>query len=296
MCVLLRHTGLRELQTAHLATPTQVAAIRKRIVSGPSMISNWDSSKVSFACSQIATGTTTTTCFTSTATSYSDSVISTVYSTVDALGSITTSIKPVYIYSLAGITVTTQDSTVTSTTTTSCPLQTQVSCFTLTGHGRPHIDGRQLYLFNPFGIQSPIFGGWGNEAMPAIFYLQCEGYLVSLPWQTRLQHDDNFWPDFEQPYSDSHNTFNSYSSKCVNDEIAQALTCDGTGWFSLELYPNGDWGESYAYSPVWGLDSRYPGLTAGGIHPIALTYEDVPCECDDPPPPPCIPLPWAPCN
>jgi hypothetical protein len=93
--------------TAVVATPTQVAAIRKRIVSEPSMISTWDSSKVSFACSQIATGATTTTYFTSTATSYLGSVISTVYSTVDALGSIKTSTKPVYIYSLAGITVTT---------------------------------------------------------------------------------------------------------------------------------------------------------------------------------------------
>jgi hypothetical protein len=86
--------------------PTKAADLAKRTVVVPAMISTWDSSKISLACSQVATGTTTRTFYTSTATAYSSTVVNTVYSTVDAVCALGTKTFSCIVVSQTATTVT----------------------------------------------------------------------------------------------------------------------------------------------------------------------------------------------
>lgn len=247
--------------------PTMAADLAKRTVAEPAMISTWDSSKISLACSQVATGTVTTTFYTSTATAYSGTIVNTVYSTVDALGALKTETFTRVVVSQTATTVT-GTQTATATTAASCPLQTQVSCFTITATGPDHINGKRLYLSN--NSSSPVWGGWGAGYEVGVFYLTCAGDLVALPSMDVLAPAKEMWVEFD--------SFSSSSSKqsCSKDSSSGILSC-GSGWYSTSPVAlrytdfraySGDW------QPIWNDGTNEDTLT-----PVVLTYDTVDCPC-----------------
>lgn len=248
--------------------PTKAARYAKRTaVAEPTLVSTWDASKISLACSQVATGTATTTFYTSTATAYSGSVVNTVYSTVDALGALKTETFSRIVVSQTATTVT-GTQTATTTTATSCPLQTQVSCFTISATGPDHINGKQLYLSD--NSSSPVWGGWGAGYEVGVFYLTCAGDLVALPSMDVLAPAEDMWVEF--------GSFASTTTKqsCSQDTSSSILSC-GSGWYStsptalrytdFRAY-SGDW------QPIWNDATNKDALT-----PVVLTYNTVDCPC-----------------
>ncbi|KAJ5547306.1 hypothetical protein N7494_004891 [Penicillium frequentans] len=248
--------------------PTKAAKFAKRTaVAEPTLVSTWDASKISLACSQVATGTATTTFYTSTATAYSGSVVNTVYSTVDALGALKTETFSRIVVSQTATTVT-GTQTATATTATGCPLQTQVSCFTISAIGPDHINGKQLYLSD--NSSSPVWGGWGAGYEVGVFYLTCAGDLVALPSMDVLAPAQDMWVEF--------GGFASTTTKqtCSQDTSSGILSC-GSGWYStsptalrytdFRAY-SGDW------QPVWNDATNKDTLT-----PVVLTYNTVDCPC-----------------
>lgn len=247
--------------------PTKSTKLAKRTIAEPAVISTWDTSKISLACSQIATGTVTTTFYTSTATAYSGSVVNTVYSTVDALGALKTeTFSRIVVSQTATTVIGTQ--TATATTATSCPLQTQVSCFTITATGPEHVNGKQLYLSN--NSSSPVWGGWGAGYEVGVFYITCAGDLVALPSLNVLAPMKSMWVEFE--------SFASATSKqsCSQDISSGILSC-GSGWYAISPVAlrytdfrafSGDW------QPIWNDATNEDTLT-----PVVLTYDTVDCPC-----------------
>ncbi|KAJ5949121.1 hypothetical protein N7454_000705 [Penicillium verhagenii] len=248
--------------------PTKAPSIAKRTqVSEPALISTWDSSKISLACSQVATGTATTTFYTSTSTSYTGTVTNTVFSTVDALGALKTETFSRVVVSQTASTVTGAQAA-TATIAASCPLQTQVSCFTVTATGPDHVNGKQLYLSS--NNSSPVWGGWGAGYEVGTFYLTCAGDLVALPSMDVLVSAQDRWVEFD--------SFSSATSKqtCSQDTSSGILSC-GSGWYAttpvalrftdFRAY-SGDW------QPVWNDGTNEDTLT-----PVVLTYDTVDCPC-----------------
>jgi hypothetical protein len=246
----------------------------RRLANGePAFISTWDVTKISNACSQIAAGTTTTTYYTSTATATSSAnpVTATATTTIDVNGQVTTIAETQIIWSVTATTITSGGPS-TVTTASSCPLQTQISCFTITGHGAPHIDGKQLYMAGG-GPEAPIFGGWGYDPLfdedfeVAIYYLTCEGTLVSFLFQKALIPQNSPWALF--PPWDGGAT----GQTCTQDTVAKTIKC-GAGWFSYAPTPL-DISNTNAWQPVWNSD----GDNFGPLTPIVLTYDEVTCPC-----------------
>jgi hypothetical protein len=247
----------------------------KREATSPSFISTWDASKISLACSQVATGTSTSTYYTSTATSYSGSATVTVLSTVDVLGKITTVTEAQTVSILTGTTVTnTALATHTSTSATSCPLQTQTSCFTITGHGPSQIENTTLSIIS--GDNQPSFLNWPGWST-GIFYLTCEGYLVNLPSMMALMKGTwglaGGWVTFEQF---SYATAIEQIGTCTQDTVAGTLTCGGL-WGVVPLTPSLGDNVQDAYFPGWTDEAEYFGL--GILLAVTLSYNDVTCPC-----------------
>ncbi|KAL4876406.1 hypothetical protein BJY04DRAFT_223042 [Aspergillus karnatakaensis] len=261
----------RAIQTAAPSprvTSSPTLGLAGRAINEPAMVSDWEDDKISMACSQIATGTLTTTFYTSTATTYSGVVTSTVYSTVNALGDMVTQTFERVVVSYTATTVTADAPTATATTATTCPLQTQVSCFTITGHGPEHIDGKQLHLSPE--TDSLVWGGWGAGYEPGIFYLTCAGELVSLPSMKSLSAPSGMWVEFGEDASDGSNV------KCTKDTGASTLSC-GAGWYAIPpvaVSVNDYRAFSGYWQPVWSAGSNEYGLEG-----VALSYEGVECPC-----------------
>jgi hypothetical protein len=268
-------TTLERKVKAYSSIPTPAAMLlEKRLNVGPAMIRDWDSKKVSMACAQIATGTNTVTFFTSTSTSYTSTTTVTIRKSVDVLGSIVTSTYPVYFYSTTSTKVTSGDTTAISTPT-SCPLQQQISCFTLTGHGRPHIDGKRLYL-QSIGDRL-IFGDWGSKSSPTQFYLSCNGYLIAHPAGIQMiKIWGNPWPGFMSPDTiPSH----AISPKCVKDIVTKTLVCDEIGLFSEDPDPlAAQLAGEESWWPKWYNYGFWQRITQSKT-PLVLTYDDVSCTC-----------------
>ncbi|KAH8804446.1 hypothetical protein F5884DRAFT_901629 [Xylogone sp. PMI_703] len=229
------------------SAPTLVAD--KRQAPEPTMISTWDADKIELACSQIATGTSTKTYYTSTSTltSYSGTVTHTATSTIDVLGQIATSTLTQTVISATGATVT-SGGPVTSTVASSCPLQTQASCFTLTGHGAPHIDGKKLYMSTNAGDPYSEAG------------VQPTKSIADIPPVVFL---DGYEPD------------NLAGPTCSLDKVTKTMICDG-GWFSYEppaYYNDPNVFNTGPWQPMWYSDNLGP------LTPIVLTYDEVTCPC-----------------
>ncbi|KAH8817152.1 hypothetical protein F5884DRAFT_665571 [Xylogone sp. PMI_703] len=249
------------------ATPAPAPQLDRRQVAAPTFISTWDASKISYGCSQVATGTITKTFYTSTATAYSGTVTNTATAVNDVLGKIVTKNLGPTVYSSTAVTSTVGTTTVT--TASSCPLQTQVSCFTITGHGQPHIDGKKLSRND--GYASPMFGPWPNpDFEPAIFYLTCAGHLVSLPSQRVLIPQQDEWVEFS--------TFTDNAPVCTQDPATKSIVC-GSGWYTYTEYPYSSPGQidMRPWMPLWQGDIQLAWYETEA--PVALTYDEVACPC-----------------
>jgi hypothetical protein len=266
-------TATRQVAPKVTASP---AVIAKRVVDAPTMINTWDNTKISLACSQIATGTSTSTYFTSTATSYSGTVTSTVYSTVDVLGQLVTATSPQYIRSIT-ITTVTSGATVTATTASSCPIQTEVSCFSLTGHGAPHIDGKPLMMYYNDAFAAPIFGGFGWGWIPATFYLDCAGQLVHLETLKAMIPARDDWVEF---LTHAQGGWTNSAPTCTQNPSDKTLICGGVGWYSFTPFVTSSFGNTLPWQPLWGdLPGGSFGYTIGPMLPIVMSYEEVVCPC-----------------
>lgn len=256
------------------AAPKPTGAAHKllaRTVSEPAFASTWDATKLSLACSQVATGTVTKTFYSSTATAYSGVVTKTAYSTVDVLGKLYTETFSRAVVSYTATTVTASaTSTATVTTASSCPLQSQVSCFTISASGADHINGKQLYIAD--GHSSPVWGGWGAGYELATFYMTCSGDLVALPSMQVLTTAEDMWVEFGDFTSSSAVT----NQKCIQDTAAGTLSC-GAGWYAMTPVAR-DINDFRAFSgywqPIWSDGSITDTLT-----PVTLKYETVTCPC-----------------
>lgn len=268
-------TATRQAASRITANPSVLA---KRQVAAPAMISTWDNTKVSLACSQIATGTSTSTYFTSTTTAFSGTITSTVYSTVDVLGQLVTKTNPQYIRSIT-ITTVTQGATVTAATASSCPIQTQASCFRLTGHGAPHIDGKQLMMYYNDAFAAPIFGGYGWGWIPATFYLTCAGVLVNIETMKAIIPARDDWIEF---LTKAQGGFSANAPTCTLDPSSKTMVCGGVGWYTFTPFVTSSFGNTLPWQPIWS-DGIIPGgnfgYTLGPLTPIVMTYEEVVCPC-----------------
>lgn len=275
--IYLRRRGLdiaspTTLQTMAAPEPTIPPQVNKRAVDEPALIQAWDATKISKACSQIVTQTITTTLYTGTATAYSGLTTSTAYSTINVFGGAVTSITITRSVRSTSASTIYSGTTVTTTVPSSCPLQSEVACFTITGHGAAQIEDKQVYFessANP--LPWPIFGNYGTDwSTLGIFYLTCAGNLVSLPTMQVLRGP---------PYG-SQVTFDPWGSPygiapevCTQDTANKVLSC-GSGWLVRNA-------ASVAANIIQPVQNWLP-VTGGNAQvytPIMLTYDEVTCPC-----------------
>jgi len=269
------HTATRPHSIRVTRTPSPAARpVDKRLVTAPSFISTWGSSEISLACKQVATGTSTTTFYTSTKTVYSSTVTSTVTNTIDVLGAIVTSTNTGWVVS-DGVTTVTATGTAT-TTITNCPLQTQVSCFTISGQGASNIGNQPLY-YAPNDNLGMAFGGFGAGWILAVFYMTCEGYLVMLPSfnviiQEQVEESTTVqWLSLGQAAS------HGIEQVCTQDTVAGTISC-GEGWYTAPppVTSNNEDFDGTAWIALWADGGSEFG---GQLVPVALTYQEVACPC-----------------
>ncbi|GAM88113.1 hypothetical protein ANO11243_061440 [Dothideomycetidae sp. 11243] len=252
--------------------------LRKRSVPTPALITNWPATEIAYACSRIATGTVTSTLTTSTSTVTSGTVNITSTSYVPAVGTpyTTTTTSTIYSWSTSNTNI------ATPTLDAACPIQTQESCFTITGHGRPNIEGRQLGLYST--IDTPSFN------IPATtFYIDCDNQLVSLPDLRVLgaSNSSNFL---------SFGTWNNivHPATCTKDTVQKTITCSVQGsnlmWIpEFEEY----WLDNYwevlprddprLFMPMWTpSDAVVTTNNTMQSFPMTLSYDDTACACGTP--------------
>ncbi len=259
--------------TGSAATPTPESSSpalrfnRRAVV--PDVVNGWPASKISYACSQIATGKITVTS-TATSTTTSGTTVFTQTQTANAQGPLST-ITSVRTSSIYGGWTTVTAPGPTTVTTYTCPLQTQVStCLKLKAHGPPHIDG--LYLGYSPGYGNPNFAP-SNKYQA--FYLSCNGTL-------EVFTKPDLWPVGGMP---NQNYFFAFGpswtpASCVKDTAVKGLDCKLPGDPSpMMILPasyalNGMGGQmdTRVYSPLFGTNTR-------DAEAISLTYEEVDCPC-----------------
>ena len=246
----------------------------------PALVSDWPASKISYACSQIATGSTTVTS-TVTATATSGAVTATRTVTANEQGPLSTVTQVFTTYAFQGFTTTTTAGTRTSTTY-SCPLQTEVSsCITITGHGPQHIDGQLLRYASMYTGPSfsPNYGGY-------IWYLSCNGTLEALTTPNTMALSGypsaGAWVSMNWDwYIDRANL---PLMTCTKDPSTKALNCNQGGWTEMWVLPptyinyfSWDFDDRVA-EPYWGPDSYTEGNRGSAI---SFTYDEVECPCDN---------------
>jgi hypothetical protein len=268
------------------ATPTAVALeptgqpVYRRAVTTPTEVTGWIPAKISYACSQIATGGTTTT-YTVTITSTSGSVYTTQTNTINTQAALSTATQAVHqTLTVATVTVT-SPGTATSTIYTGCPLQTTETCIRITGHGAPQLEGFPLaYTLN--GMTDILQFGSNFMYTGTTWYLASDGSLYALaknqPYAVTANGKAPGARVLLGPTSTSNG--NAYAT-CTKDCAAKTLTCCAMGTCMWSVQPQNlelDWHLSYSsvwpFYPIWGP----PGL-GGTVFPLTLTYEDVQCPC-----------------
>lgn len=280
------------------ATPTPTGAPaggpleKRQAVAQPGMLAGWDATRISYACKQIATGTSTRTArATTTVTSGAVTVSSTV--TVNKAGPLET-----YIWytetkgRFLGATTETVEGTATQTV---CPTPQPTTCFKLKAHGGSWLEGKYMRY-------SGDGGGFGPDVIDYAydtFYLSSKGHLMgytaegmtlflgkSFPWA---------WADYwgQVLFLDaSGGGVGAELATCWKDPdpCSKGFQCkvdypmEVIGMNVMEpVYNNFNeddwfwgWGEN-SHRPSWGL----PADVLPNIRYVALsfTYEDAPCPC-----------------
>jgi hypothetical protein len=238
----------------------------------PAVVSGWPASKISYACSLIATGKISVTS-TVTSTTTSGVTVVTQTNTANAQGPLqtVTSVRTVQTY--AGFTSVTVPGP-TTVVDWSCPLQTQVSsssCIKVKAHGPSYIDG--LYL--------GYAGAGGNPNLHPnnayqTFYLSCNGTLETFSNPYKYVGGA---PGRQYFLTLGPQDLNAIPIVCVKNTTTKALDCSLPGDSNNPLmilasaYALGSGNlDQRVYYPLWG--TTYPGSSV-----ISLTYEEVKCPC-----------------
>ena len=255
------------LPTTTAQSSSPALRVDRRAVA-PALVSGWPASKISYACSQIATGKATVTS-TASATVTSGVTVTTRTITANAQGPLQTVTQVQTITVYGGFTTVTAPGP-TTVTDYSCPLQTQVSstsCIKVKAHGLPHIDG--LYLGYTGGYGNPNFS---PDNQHFVWYLSCEGKLEA--FGSPVFSTMGGLPGQQYFLTIGWGT----PAVCAKNTDTKALDCSLPGDSSpLMILGPGYALPSYdmdtrVYSPLWGVD--YPGSAV-----IGLTYEETECLC-----------------
>ena len=255
------------LPTTTAQSSSPALRVDRRAVA-PALVSGWPASKISYACSQIATGKATVTS-TASATVTSGVTVTTRTITANAQGPLQTVTQVQTITVYGGFTTVTAPGP-TTVTDYSCPLQTQVSstsCIKVKAHGLPHIDG--LYLGYTSGYGNPNFS---PDNQHFVWYLSCEGKLEA--FGSPLFSTMGGLPGQQYFLTIGWGT----PAVCAKNTDTKALDCSLPGdssplmilgpGYALPAYDM----DTRVYSPLWGVN--YPGSAV-----IGLTYEETECLC-----------------
>lgn len=241
----------------------------KRSIAPPTIISGWDTTKIRYACSQVATGKQTNTYTTEYSTSYtSTAVLTDTYQSI-AGGTPTTQMTTFTSYAWSTSTAYAATRSIDS----SCPLQSQASCFKIKGHGLPQIEGKEL------GLKDEV--AQANFNVPATtFYLACDGSLVSLP-DTRALVSTTGLFDFV-PFG---STTSKTRIKCAKNAVTNRLTCTTSAGSDIAYMwsPSTPYFRTNFYQITPLEDPRYwnPTFVAGSADylPVTFSYQKVDCPC-----------------
>ncbi|KAL9479448.1 hypothetical protein ACSS6W_004234 [Trichoderma asperelloides] len=163
-------------------TPAPRGAFDRRAIAVPTGMAGWLIDKISYACSQIATGTNYIS-QTNTVTATSGVTTSTATQVFNANGPLVTTTTTFTFYEFTGFTTTT---TSAAATATSCPVSPAgASCFRLAVHGGSWLEGSYLGInlqgsHNYAGINRPgtEASSWEPGVYTETFYLDANGHLV----------------------------------------------------------------------------------------------------------------------
>ncbi|KAK4059824.1 uncharacterized protein Triagg1_10982 [Trichoderma aggressivum f. europaeum] len=164
-------------------TPAPRGAFDRREIAVPTGMEGWPVDKISYACSQIATGTNYIS-QTNTVTTTSGVTTSTATQVFNANGPLVTTTTTFTFYEFTGFTTTT---TSAAATATSCPVSpTGASCFRLAVHGGSWLEGSYLGInlqgsHNYAGINraGTEASSWEPGVYTETFYLDANGHLVA---------------------------------------------------------------------------------------------------------------------
>ncbi|WYZ43672.1 hypothetical protein EsH8_VII_000108 [Colletotrichum jinshuiense] len=269
--------------------PTATAAVAKR-QDTPPLVANWDATKISFACKQIATGTVTLTYTTST--TVTSGVVTATHTITENLnGPLVTRTNTITSTRFLGIkTVAPPGSVATETV---CPPSSVNTCFKIKVHGCPWVEDKYIRYSRFGGFQPESF--YGTDY---VFYLTTTGRLIgyipggpSLVLGTSYPFvNPNYWGEvYMRDVSQPANGYQYATCTKDTDPCSKGLTCsiiDAGGvervGMSLQVpdfapYSNFDDGtSSNSFRPAW---FKLPDTAYYKWLPFTMTYEDVPCPC-----------------
>lgn len=264
--------------------PVPAPAVRfGRRAPAPDVVAGWPASKISYACSQIATGKATST-LTVASTTTSGVTVVTEVRTANAQGPLRTVTMMQTFTEFGGYSTATVEGPTTATRYT-CPLQTQVassmsSCIKIKVHGPPHVDGKlfgyQPDTFQPNANPNNPISVWYYDACTSRVYAFTNSGMFPLMGEPGSSYLVETFPlDIYGPYDDNN------AAVCVKDAATKLLDCRLAGFSMLVPRP-----ETAISEPSWEdlvmslLWEGYDGYVAlEGSVPISLTYEEVECPC-----------------
>ncbi|PNS15463.1 hypothetical protein CAC42_722 [Sphaceloma murrayae] len=269
--------GLRKRDDFYRSVPTKAADLKRRYVAPPALVAAWGRNKISFACSQVATGTLTSTYASATTTLQSGTITNTHTAFTNVAAPAVTSSSTLRIASM----IQTACATYTQSAYSSCPLQNQATCFQITGHGPSAIEGKTLGLSG--NNLSPRF-----DHPAATFYIDCKGHVRSAT--------DYRWLSGSFATSlltfEKASQFNSTNAAtCSLDTATKAVTCNFRGNTGIYAFV-----PTASYVPVSPQAALIPDtrqfyaswkdssdMAPGAAYvPLTLSYTEVTCPCVDP--------------
>ncbi|KXX80938.1 Plasma kallikrein [Madurella mycetomatis] len=271
------------LKTTAVA-PVPVPAVRfGRRGPAPDVVAGWPASKISYACSQIATGKATST-LTATSTTTSGVTTVTEVRTANAQGPLRTVTMMQTFTEFGGYSTATVEGPTTATRYT-CPLQTQVassmsSCIKIKVHGPPHVDGKLLSYqpetYQPNANPNNPISVWYYDACASRVYAFTIAGMFPLMGEPGVSYLVETLPlDIYGSYDDNK------AAVCIKDAATKLLDCRLAG-FPMRVPPpetaisQPGW-DDLAMSLLWeGYDGH---VVLEGSVPISLTYEEVECPC-----------------
>lgn len=274
-----------------------IKPLHRRQIAIPGVASSWSPGMLSYACSQIATGASTST-YTAVVYDTSGTTTDTYTHFVGVQGPVLTQLITTSQSLTLATTTVTSPGVATSTVTTDCPFQTTASCMRIYGHGPPHLEGLPL-AYNPdydgadalhFGLDPDL--GYTETA----WYLSSDGSLQAIYNYTASQLINWFGgaPQIGNYLSGNFTTIvppNSVGygiglAVCTKNCATKTLQCcyeDICTWYVVSVNMDLDWFYSTTsqtpYSPLWGpvnFETGNPNLVEV---PLSLTYEDIQCPC-----------------